>query len=135
MGRESPTPPGGRGEGMDQSLAPEEPPSAGQMRYELMASSANPWDEYAAEYSQFIARREQADLERDAILSRMLDLLARLRRCASSGAGTCRARARPERGLRNLVSCSTLRARPLAESASQCSSVIRGAPRRVGPRL
>src|SRR5919199_49831 len=89
MGRESPTPPGGRGEGMHQSLAPEEPPSAGQMRYELMASSANPWDEYAAEYSQFIARREQADLERDAILSRMLDLLGDLtgRQVLDAGCG------------------------------------------------
>jgi hypothetical protein len=30
-----------------------------------MESNANPWDEYAAEYGQFFARREQADLERD----------------------------------------------------------------------
>jgi hypothetical protein len=45
---------------------------------ELMASNANPWDEYAVEYGQFIARREQADLERDAILCRMLDLLGDL---------------------------------------------------------
>src|SRR5205085_10754318 len=37
----------------------------GQMRCELMEPNANPWDEYAAEYGQFIARREQADLERD----------------------------------------------------------------------
>jgi 2-polyprenyl-3-methyl-5-hydroxy-6-metoxy-1,4-benzoquinol methylase len=51
---------------------------AGQMRCDLMASNANPWDEYAAEYGQFIARREQADLERDAILCRMLDLLGDL---------------------------------------------------------
>src|SRR5919197_2736029 len=43
-----------------------------------MESNANPWDEYAAEYGQFIARREQADLERDAILCRMLDLLGDL---------------------------------------------------------
>src|ERR671936_1815404 len=43
-----------------------------------MASNANPWDDYAAEYGQFIARREQADLERDAILCRMLDLLGDL---------------------------------------------------------
>src|SRR5919201_1183495 len=42
---------------------------------ELMELNANPWDEYAAEYGRFIARREQADLERDAILCRMLDLL------------------------------------------------------------
>ena len=51
---------------------------ASQMRCELMTSNANPWDEYAAEYGQFIARREQADLERDAILCRMLDLLGDL---------------------------------------------------------
>src|SRR5918912_997145 len=43
-----------------------------------MESHANPWDEYAAEYGQFIARREQADLERDTILCRMLDLLGDL---------------------------------------------------------
>ena len=43
-----------------------------------MASNANPWHEYAAEYGQFIARREQADLERDAILCRMLDRLGDL---------------------------------------------------------
>src|ERR687886_2839360 len=43
-----------------------------------MEANANPWDEYAAEYGQFIARREQADLERDAILCRMLDLLGDL---------------------------------------------------------
>ncbi len=40
--------------------------------------NANPWDEYAAEYSQFIAKREQADLERDVILARMLELLGDL---------------------------------------------------------
>ena len=43
-----------------------------------MEPNANPWNEYAAEYGQFIARREQADLERDAILCRMLDLLGDL---------------------------------------------------------
>src|ERR671937_1139502 len=43
-----------------------------------MESNTNPWDEYAVEYGQFIARREQADLERDAILCRMLDLLGDL---------------------------------------------------------
>ena len=43
-----------------------------------MEANANPWDEYAVEYGQFIARREQADLERDAILCRMLDLLGDL---------------------------------------------------------
>src|SRR5437764_14429701 len=51
---------------------------AEQMRCELMASNANPWDEYAAEHGEFIARREQADLERDALLCRMLDLLGDL---------------------------------------------------------
>src|SRR5919201_1836258 len=43
-----------------------------------MESNTNPWDEYAVEYGQFIARREQADLERNAILCRMLDLLGDL---------------------------------------------------------
>ena len=38
----------------------------------------NPWDEYATEYGQFVARREQADLEQDAILSRLLPLLGDL---------------------------------------------------------
>ncbi len=40
--------------------------------------NANPWDAYASEYGQFVARREQADLEHDAILSRVLDLLGDL---------------------------------------------------------
>lgn len=43
-----------------------------------MKSIANPWDEYAAEYGQFIARREQADLDRDDILIRLLELLGDL---------------------------------------------------------
>lgn len=38
----------------------------------------NPWDAAAAAYSRYIARREQADLEQDALLSRMLDLLGDL---------------------------------------------------------
>jgi len=41
-------------------------------------SQNNPWDASAAAYGRFIARREQANLERDAILSRMLDLLGDL---------------------------------------------------------
>ena len=40
-----------------------------------MELKANPWDEYAVEFSQFVARREQEDLERNPILSRMLALL------------------------------------------------------------
>jgi 2-polyprenyl-3-methyl-5-hydroxy-6-metoxy-1,4-benzoquinol methylase len=40
-----------------------------------MTAHSNPWDAAAEAYGRFIARREQADLEQDAILSRMLDLL------------------------------------------------------------
>lgn len=43
-----------------------------------MEPHANPWDEYATEYTQYIARREQANLTRDAILARMLELLGGL---------------------------------------------------------
>jgi 2-polyprenyl-3-methyl-5-hydroxy-6-metoxy-1,4-benzoquinol methylase len=35
----------------------------------------NPWDAAAEAYGRYIARREQANLEQDALLSRMLDLL------------------------------------------------------------
>jgi SAM-dependent methyltransferase len=41
----------------------------------LMTTAGNPWDEHAAAYGRFIARREQTDLERDPILSAMLALL------------------------------------------------------------
>jgi SAM-dependent methyltransferase len=38
----------------------------------------NPWDKYAAEYAQFIARREQTDLDHDDLLLRILELLGPL---------------------------------------------------------
>ncbi|HLJ81536.1 MAG TPA: class I SAM-dependent methyltransferase [Ktedonobacterales bacterium] len=38
----------------------------------------NPWDAAAAAYGQHIARREQANMEQDPILSRMLELLGDL---------------------------------------------------------
>ena len=41
----------------------------------LMAPDTNPWDEYAAAFARFVARREQADLARDPVLARLLDLL------------------------------------------------------------
>jgi hypothetical protein len=34
----------------------------------------HPWDAAAAAWGQYIARREQANLEQDPILSRLLDL-------------------------------------------------------------
>lgn len=40
-----------------------------------MEPEVNPWDTCAAEYAQFIAEREQADLKRDPIIAPMLDLL------------------------------------------------------------
>jgi 2-polyprenyl-3-methyl-5-hydroxy-6-metoxy-1,4-benzoquinol methylase len=39
---------------------------------------ANPWNEYATEYAQFIARREQTDLDHDDLLLRILELLGSL---------------------------------------------------------
>jgi 2-polyprenyl-3-methyl-5-hydroxy-6-metoxy-1,4-benzoquinol methylase len=38
----------------------------------------NPWDASAAAYGRYMTRREQANLEQDSILSRMLDLLGDL---------------------------------------------------------
>jgi SAM-dependent methyltransferase len=38
-------------------------------------SPSNPWDAAAEAYSQYVARREETDLQQDALLSRMLDLL------------------------------------------------------------
>jgi SAM-dependent methyltransferase len=38
----------------------------------------NPWDVHAAEYARFVAQREQGDLSRDPLLSRLLDLLGDL---------------------------------------------------------
>lgn len=46
----------------------------------MVELSANPWDEYAAEFDLFIARREQADLERNPIVSQMLTLLGEVTR-------------------------------------------------------
>jgi 2-polyprenyl-3-methyl-5-hydroxy-6-metoxy-1,4-benzoquinol methylase len=43
-----------------------------------MHPDANPWDECAVAYGQYIANRERVDLEQDAILSRMLELLGDL---------------------------------------------------------
>src|SRR2546423_15052255 len=40
-----------------------------------MAPDTNPWDEYAAEFARFVARRERADPARDPILARLLELL------------------------------------------------------------
>ena len=40
-----------------------------------MEGGANPWDDYAPEYGEFVAGREQADLECDPILAGLLDLL------------------------------------------------------------
>jgi SAM-dependent methyltransferase len=41
-------------------------------------SQSNPWDAAAEAYGRYIARREQAALEQDALLSRLLDLLGDL---------------------------------------------------------
>ncbi len=40
-----------------------------------MQPVANPWDEYAAGYARYIARRERDGLAGDAILARLLELL------------------------------------------------------------
>jgi 2-polyprenyl-3-methyl-5-hydroxy-6-metoxy-1,4-benzoquinol methylase len=40
-----------------------------------MERSANPWEEYAVEYGEFVAGRERDDLERDPILAGLLELL------------------------------------------------------------
>lgn len=45
---------------------------------DAMDARDNPWDVAAAAYGQYIARREQSDLERDPLLARMLDLLGDL---------------------------------------------------------
>lgn len=49
----------------------------------------NPWDAAAAAYGRYIARREQANLVQDALLSRMLDLLGDLsgRKVLDAGCG------------------------------------------------
>ncbi len=40
-----------------------------------MQPIANPWEEYAVAFGEFVARREQADLARDPIIAPMLALL------------------------------------------------------------
>lgn len=44
-----------------------------------MQAMANPWDERAAEYAEWIAGREREGVEGDAILAALLELLGDLR--------------------------------------------------------
>ena len=52
-----------------------------------MGAVANPWEEYAAGYARWIARRERAGLEGDAILARLLELLGDVAGRAALDAG------------------------------------------------
>lgn len=49
------------------------------MNEQAESFDTNPWDEFATEFSRFVARREEQDLDRDPILMAMLPLLGEVR--------------------------------------------------------
>ena len=46
-------------------------------RRQSMERGDNPWHEYAAKFGEFVAKREEADLERDPILAGLVRIVKR----------------------------------------------------------